>query len=384
MNLERGVFVAAILGLGTLSLLLVLPLLQYVLLAVLLGYVLHPVHERLAPRIGSRLSAGGLVAGTALVVLLPIGAVIAVAANQAVQVLTALRTGRLGIDTIERFLREQVGVTIDIGGAIGSTLTPDAVLGVVEGQSGAALFGRAASLFGGLSNVVIGLTVLVFLSYYLLTDGVGFVRWLRDVAPVPGDDWDELVARVDRLLWAVIVGNVAVATVQGVLTGIGFVVVGFPNTVFWTVVTVVLGLLPLIGASIVWLPASIYLFVLGRPLAAVVLFVYGATLVSIADNYLRPMIGGREAGLNPGLFVLGISGGLFVFGFLGVFFGPVVLGTLKVLVELFARDGTTPDASESSDRRRPRLGRPMLDRMSVGSATGVDTPTTIDDDQRAS
>ena len=383
MDLERGVFVAAILGFGTLSVLLVLPLLQYVLLAVLLGYVLHPIHERLAPRIGPRLAAGGLVTATALVVLLPLGTVIAIAADQAAQVLAAVRAGRLGIDTVEQFLREQVGITIDIGGTIGNTLTPDAVLGVVEGQSGAALFGRAASLFGGLSNAVIGLTVLVFLSYYLLTDGTGFVRWLSDVAPVSGDAWDELTARVDRLLWAVIVGNVAVATVQGVLTGIGFVVVGFPNAVFWTVVTVVLGLLPLIGASIVWIPASIYLFVLGRPLAAVVLFVYGATLVSIADNYLRPMIGGREAGLNPGLFVLGISGGLFVFGFLGVFFGPVVLGTLKVLVELFAQERTEPNSRESTDRRGPRLGRSMLDRVGVGSATRVDTPP-IDDDQRAS
>jgi predicted PurR-regulated permease PerM len=138
-------------------------------------------------------------------------------------------------------------------------------------------------------------------------------------------------------MWAVLVGNVAVAAVQGVLTGIGFAALGIENAVFWTVVTIVLALLPLIGASVIWIPASGYLLLIGRPIAAALLFAYGALVVSLSDNYLRPMIGGREADLNPALFVLGVFGGLAAFGVMGLFFGPVVVGTLKVLVELTAR-----------------------------------------------
>ena len=88
----------------------------------------------------------------------------------------------------------------------------------------------------------------------------------------------------------------------------------------------------------IWLPASGYLFFVGRPVAATLLFAYGALVVSLSDNYLRPMVGGREANLNPALFVLGVFGGLIVFGFMGLFFGPVIVGTLKVLVELAARE----------------------------------------------
>lgn len=364
MNLDRGVLAAAALAFGALSVLLVLPVLQYVLLALLLGYVLYPLQRRLAPRIGARVSAGALVTATALAVLLPLGALITVAAQQALQVLEAIQAGRLGIDTIERFLREQFGITLDISGMV-SGFNPNELLGLVEQQSGTALFGGVIDLVGSLSNVAIGLTVLVFLMYYLLADGAAFVGWLRGVTPVADTVWSDLVARVDRLLWAVLVGNVAVAVVQGVLLGIGLAVIGFPNVVFWSVVTVILALLPLIGASVVWIPASGYLLLVGRPVAAALLFVYGTTVVSLSDNYLRPMVGGREAGLNPGLFVLGIFGGLFVFGFMGVFFGPVVLGVLKVLVEL-------------SGRERSR------DRPPVTSTAGIDTPGTVEDDRRAS
>ena len=349
MELDRGVLVAAIVVFAALSLLVVLPLAQYVLLALLLGYVLYPLQKRLAPRIGARVASGSLIVATALVILVPLGTVITIAARQALEVYRAVRAGRLGIGTVERFVGEQLGVAVDVSRLVGG-FNPDELVNVVESSGGSALFGSVMSLFGGLSDVVLGLTVLVFLTYYMLVDGAASMRWLHGVSPLSDDVWAEFVERVDQLMWAVIVGNVAVAVVQGVLTGIGLVALDFPSAVFWTVVTVVLGLLPLIGASIVWLPAAGYLLVVGRPVAAVLLFVYGATIVSLSDNYLRPVIGGREAGLNPGLFVLGISGGLFVFGFLGVFFGPVVLGVLKVVVELFARE-SAPTRQGGGNRR---------------------------------
>lgn len=349
MELDRGVLAAAIVVFAALSLLVVLPLAQYVLLALLLGYVLYPLQRRLAPRIGARIASGSLILATALVVLIPLGTVITIAARQALQVYRAIRSGNLGVDTVEQFIGDQFGVAVDVSRLLGE-FNPNELVNVVEGSGGSALFGSVMKVFGGISDVALGLTVLLFLTYYLLVDGSASMRWLRGVSPLSDAAWSEFVERVDQLVWAVIVGNVAVAVVQGVLTGIGLVVLDFPSAVFWTVVTVVLGLLPLIGAFIVWAPAAAYLLIIGRPVAAVVLFVYGATVVSLSDNYLRPVIGGREAGLNPGLFVLGISGGLFVFGFLGVFFGPVVLGILKVVVELFARE-RAPTRSGNGGRR---------------------------------
>jgi predicted PurR-regulated permease PerM len=105
--------------------------------------------------------------------------------------------------------------------------------------------------------------------------------------------------------------------------------------VFWTVLSTVVSLLPLVGASLVWLPASAYLFLIDEPARAALLFAYGALLVSASDNYLRPIIGGHEANLSPGLFVVGIFGGVVAMGFLGLFFGPVILGVLKALVEVY-------------------------------------------------
>ncbi|PSQ26301.1 AI-2E family transporter [Halobacteriales archaeon QS_8_65_32] len=335
MNGERRFLFTLVLAFAAVSALFVLPYRQYVLLAVLLGYLLYPLQRRLAPQVGPRPAAGILIATATLVVLVPLGALLVVAARQAIGILGAVASGELGLDSVESFLGERTGIDADLGGTIAEAgVNPEELLGLVDRQSGTALLDFLLGLLGGVSTALIGLTVVLFLLYYFLVDGASLLVWSRDAAPLSADTWRALMGEIDRLMWAVLVGNLAVAVVQGILTGIGFLALGIDNVVFWTVVTVILALLPLIGASVIWIPASGYLLVVGRPVAAVALFAYGALVVSLSDNYLRPMVGGREANLNPALFVLGIFGGLVALGFMGLFFGPVIVGTLKVLVEL--------------------------------------------------
>ncbi len=121
---------------------------------------------------------------------------------------------------------------------------------------------------------------------------------------------------------------------QAILTVLAFVVIDFEDLIFWGVVTFVLSLLPLIGASIVWIPAVVYLAIVGNIPAAVGLQVYGTVVISSSDNFVRPLAMQRGARLNSGLLVLGIFGGVAVFGFPGLFTGPVILGLSKVIVNL--------------------------------------------------
>ena len=344
MPLERRLLLATTVLFGALAVLMVLPYEQYLLLAVLLAYLLAPLQRRLRAVFGPRISAGTLIVGVFLAVITPIGVFLAVAARQALSILGALSRGELALGSVERLLGERIGVSIDIERTLSRAgLDAASLIGRTSGGDTTALLDNAAKVFtdivsvlGTITDVAIGLTVFVFVLYYLLVDGDALLSWLRTVSPFSPSTVDRIYERTDRLLYAVLFGNLLVAIVQGVLVGIGFAALGIPNAILWTIATVVLALLPVIGASVVWLPAVGYLLVVGQPVVAVVLFAYGTLVVSLSDNYLRPVVGGREAQLNPGLFVVGIFGGLAVFGVMGLFFGPVVLGLLKVLVELSA------------------------------------------------
>lgn len=321
--------------LGVLSVMFVLPYLQYVLAAVLLGYVLHPAHRRLSTLVGNRISAFALVVVALTTLIIPVVLLTAIAVRQALDLVNQFSALPLDPASVEFVISRLTGFSVDIEAVFSSvTITPDSILSSL-GQSNGAILGGVLAFLGGLSKAAIGFTIFLFVIYYLLKDGRKLRVWLRDTLPVPDPIQNRLYTKFDQIMWAVLVGNVLVAAVQAVLTGIGLLAVGVPNAVFWTIITFILSLLPIIGASVVWIPASIYLLVVGRPVAALGLFVYGMIVVSLSDNYLRPLVVDRGARINPSVVVIGIFGGLVVFGFMGIFFGPIVLGGFKIAVEVF-------------------------------------------------
>ena len=304
------------------SWLVVWPFFTYIALAVLLAYALHPLQRRLAPRIGPRKSAVVLMVGATVLFVLPLLLLLRTVLRQALAVAERIQSGDIDLAVFERFLETDLGADL---------------LAAVRSGAGTALQ-ETTGFLGGVSNVALGFTILGFLLYYLLVGGREVVGWFREVTPLPVDVQDELLAELDRLTFAVLVTQGVIAVVQAVLTGLALAVLGFSNVVFWTVVAVVLGLLPFVGSMFIWIPAAFILLAGGDFVGGGGLLVYGFGVVNLTDNYLRPVIGGRSANLNPGLLVVGIFGGLVVFGFTGIFVGPIVLGFTKAIVGVVSRE----------------------------------------------
>lgn len=323
MNLDRALLLGAVGLLLVLSVLLVLPYLQFLLAAVVLAFVLEPLQDRLAARIGETASATVLVAASVLAFVLPFLALVAFLASDLMRLADELDRGDVSFATVEEPIREYTGREVDVAGLLRSSLQE---VGSFDG---------VVSAFGTFTHLVIGLGLLVFLLFFFVRDGPRFVEWLHEVSPLPADVLEDLTERLNAITKAVLVGHVLVAVVQGVLAGIGLLVTGVPNAFFWTFVMIVLSLIPVIGSFVVWAPASLYLFATGEVVAAVGLFVYGNVVVGLSDEYLRPVLVDRYASLNPSVILLGVVGGISVFGFMGLFVGPIVVGALKETIEVY-------------------------------------------------
>lgn len=314
---------------GAVSTLIVLPFLNWILVAVILAYVLVPLNRQLSRRLPRSLAAGISMTTGLFAIVLPVVVVLSVAANQTRRLITGFDPEI--VFRIDDRLADRFGIPIDVTD-LQETLTG----AVTSGARG--VLGNVFSVVGGLPELFIGITVMFFVVYYLLKDGDRTVGWLRTVLPLDPEIREELFDEINLLLYNSLVGTAAVAGVQAVLLGIAFVLVGIQNVVFWTVVTFIAALLPLVGASIIWLPAGLYFLVIGQPVAAVALFVFGAVVISTVDNILRPMVMRRGAQLSPVLTILGIFGGIALFGFVGLFVGPIVLGVTKLLVEMVVQE----------------------------------------------
>ncbi len=313
--------------LGVLAWLIVQPFLTYLLAAVLLAFVLRPLHARASDALGSHVAAGSLVAGTTLAVLLPVGAFVAVVASD-VAALSDSEAAIPALETVEAVLRARVGIDVELGGRFRR----------LAGQIPDLIAGQAPSIVGSGVHAVLGILLLLFVEYYLLKDGPALVSWIRSVVPLPDAVGRELFAAAEEMTWAVLKGHVLVAIAQGLVAGLGLLALGIPNAALWTLAMTFLALVPVIGVAPVLGGAAVWLLVEGRLLAAGALVVYGLTVVALTDDYLRAFLVERHAAsLHPAVILVGVFGAAVAFGPMGLFFGPVVLGLFKSSVDVFTR-----------------------------------------------
>ncbi len=98
-----------------------------------------------------------------------------------------------------------------------------------------------------------------------------------------------------------------------------------------------LSAIPGLGAPLIWLPAAIYLIATGSVGAGIALIAWGAIVVGLVDNLLRPMIVGQGARLPDVVVLVSILGGIATFGAPGILLGPVIAAMLDTLLEIYRR-----------------------------------------------
>lgn len=129
-----------------------------------------------------------------------------------------------------------------------------------------------------------------------------------------------------------------IAIIQGALGGVIFWILGITGALLWGVVMAIFSLLPAVGAAVVWVPAAIYLAAVGDYVPALVLTAFGAIVIGLADNLLRPILVGRDTKLPDYIVLLSTLGGLVMFGINGFVMGPLVAALFMAFWGIFIRE----------------------------------------------
>jgi len=114
-----------------------------------------------------------------------------------------------------------------------------------------------------------------------------------------------------------------VAIIQGVLAGLGFLVVGIPGAGLWAFVAMFLAIIQ-IGILPVTLPAILYVFSTAEPVTAIIFLIWNI-IISTIDNILKPLLMGKGAAVPIPIIFLGAIGGFMASGILGLFTGAIIL-----------------------------------------------------------
>lgn len=209
----------------------------------------------------------------------------------------------------------------------------------------------AANVVTVLSNSAAALTqtvIMLFLLFFLYRDGEAALRFLYSLLPMEEVEARNLVKGVEDTIRATFLGHFIVATIQGVIAGIIFAILGVGNAVLLGVLTAIAALLPYFGAYVIWLPVAVFLGLSGHWLKGIILVVLGMLIISTLDNLLYPMLVGAQLRQHTAMIFLAFLGGIWLFGIPGLILGPVLFSIAASLLAMWHERNHGHNAAGSS------------------------------------
>jgi predicted PurR-regulated permease PerM len=338
VRISQVVFYGTVLLICWLAYRIVQPFLVEIGWAVVLAICLDPIRLRLLPRLGPTRTALALTLAAVVLLVIPV-----VFVGMAV-----IAQGGPAVSYLQDQLQSQGGAGAWFHQAWEwarqrATFLPpeDEVVAKITASVGRVaefLAGQAGGLVKGVANFLFALVITMGVLFFLLRDASSFARALRRALPFGTEQNERLIAITSDLVFASVTATIAVAAVQGLIGGLTFALLGVKGYVLWGVMMFLLAFLPLVGATLVWIPTAVWLALSGSLVKGVVLALVGVLVLSNVDNVLRPLLLSGKSQMNTLVLIISLMGGVSAFGFIGIVLGPLVAALLTALAESYQED----------------------------------------------
>ena len=342
-NLRTAFVLLLVAAVTALFLAVAWPFLKPLLLGALLAGLFHPLYRWITRLLGGRQSLG---AGATLLVLLvlglgPISVFLGIVVQQALTVSDqaipwlSQHLGAASTSNIHDWLVQRFPALAEYMPSQEQLLQQ---VGTAAKTAGAFLVGFASRMTVTTAAFLLNLFVMLYAMFFFFKDGHKILERIFYYLPLSDEDETSMLARFTSITRATVKGTLVIGVIQGTLAGVAFWVAGIDGAALWGTIMTILSIIPGIGAPLVWVPVVIVLFVNGQYVTATLLLVWCGAVVATIDNFLRPLLVGRDAKMPDLLILIGTLGGLFLFGPMGFIVGPIICGLFLTVWDIY---GTT-------------------------------------------
>jgi predicted PurR-regulated permease PerM len=371
---RTGFVLLLVVGVTLLFLAVTWPFLKPLALGAMLAGLLRPFYRWLVRAFGGRRSpaAATTLLALFLVIVGPISAFVGIVINQALNVSehaipwVQQHLGGAGSFNLHDWLVQRFPSV--------AAYVPDQAkimenVGAAAKSAGGFLVAGASRMTAGTASFLLDAFVMFYAMFFFLRDGRKILERIFYYTPLSHEDEVRVLERLTSVTRATIKGTLVIGVIQGALAGLGFWVAGIQGAAFWGTIMAILSIVPGIGAALIWIPAVIYLYIIGQGMVATLLLAWCAAIVGTVDNILRPTLVGKDAQMPDLLILVGTLGGLFLFGPIGFIVGPIVCGLFLTVWDIYGttfKDVLPPVRSLASGE----LQRPATIEQKTASTVG--------------
>lgn len=339
--LQRTVFLLLLAGVTAAFFWVIAPFFGAVFWAMVLALMFMPLQRRMRVWLRGRdtLAAIGTLLICLLIVVVPLGLIIGAMVDEASSFSQRVRSGELDLRAYFQQVVDALPAWVHgVLGRFGLVSLQDimARLSTALAQGGQVITTHALAIGQNTLLLVVNLGIMLYLLFFFLRDGRALALQIRRAIPMKAEHTSYLLHKFATVVRATVKGTVVVALVQGLLGGLAFAVLGIRGAVLWGTAMAVLSLVPAVGAALVWAPVAIYLLATGSPVAGIGLLAWGAGVMGMMDNILRPILVGKETKLPDFLVLLSTIGGISIFGVNGFVIGPAIAALFVAAWALFS------------------------------------------------
>jgi len=171
----------------------------------------------------------------------------------------------------------------------------------------------------------IKLFLMIITLFFLLKDGYRLDGLVYKILPFPDDIEKDIIDKLKNVLYLLVIGNFFIMSIQGLMVGLGLHLAGISMPLLWGSLAAILSLIPVIGTTFIWAPASLFfIFSKDYPTAIfVAVWCFGWYL--FLENIVKPKIFGDKLSFHPLLLFFLLIGSIQSFGLPGVIIGPLIL-----------------------------------------------------------
>jgi len=344
----RTVRLVLAIGLLMLSVALLSPFLSPLLWAAVLCYALNPVYAWLVRVSGGRRALSALAMCVVLTVgiIAPMAYLALVVADDVTStyrtLVVSLRDGEQPLFEGWRdypFLAAPAAALANLERLTGTDLRASLVENLTD--LGKLLVEQVTRIVTHALHALVQLAMMLLCAFYFFRDGAALIEWLGSTAVIEPERRRLLATRFDDVVKGAVYGSTVIALLEGLVGGVAFWLVGLPAPVLWGAIMALLAYLPLVGAGLVWIPATGYLTWQGAYGKALILIGFGV-VIAVMDYLIRNILVGGRSNLHTLLVFFSVLGGLQLFGLVGIVAGPLVIAVGITVVEMWRVEATSP------------------------------------------
>lgn len=350
IDYQKRAFVIILVLLGLVFLLLIRPVFMPVMLGAILVILLYPVYSFLLKILRGKSYIASFFATflVFVVLVLPTGLVIALLVNQAIDLVGQLN------------LKEQLDRLVSHGGyqKFVQPLVVEVqnklkfqidVAGLVTRATRQALhyiYNFSPQVLSHTAGFIFSFFVMHFSIFFLFIEGKKVIQTILDLSPIDSKYEDRLSGEIKNMIYATVNGYLVTSLVQAALAGVGFAIAGIPAPLVFAALTFFMSLVPIVGATSVWLPIALWLFFQDKIGTGIFLSIYGFLVISGIDNFIKPMIIQGKAKIHPLIIFFALFGGIKLFGPIGILFGPVLTALFFACIRIYKEDFLKPEGEK--------------------------------------